>query len=184
MQKRLLVLMPVIVVIAAACQPTPVAVSLVDGTPTATLAPIVSLTPRLTATRVPTRTPRPTATPVPPTPTVSQTPTVTFTPTEVPPVIGVINSIQRVNVRTGPGFTYRDFDSVAPGTGVEIIGQSSDGNWLNVRLESGDEGWMAASLIRLQPTETPFPTFTPTTDETAIALGTEFPTAVVGSGTV
>ncbi|MEL6150720.1 MAG: SH3 domain-containing protein [Chloroflexota bacterium] len=176
--------MPVIVAIAAACQPTPVAVSLVDGTPTATLAPIVSLTPRLTATRVPTRTPRPTATPVPPTPTVSQTPTVTFTPTEVPPVIGVINSIQRVNVRTGPGFTYRDFDSVAPGTGVEIIGQSSDGNWLNVRLESGDEGWMAASLIRLQPTETPFPTFTPTTDETAIALGTEFPTAVVGSGTV
>ncbi|MEO0565349.1 MAG: hypothetical protein AAF125_24795, partial [Chloroflexota bacterium] len=82
------------------------------------------------------------------------------------------------------GFTYRDFDSVAPGTGVEIIGQSSDGDWLNVLLDNGEEGWMAARLIRIQPTATPFPTVTPTVDETAIALGTVFPTAVIGGGTI
>jgi hypothetical protein len=156
-----------------------------DGrAPTATLAPIVSQTPRLTATPVPTRTPIPTYTPIPPTVTLTLTPSLTFTPTEEPPILGVVASLDRVNVRTGPGVTYDDFASLAPGTAVEVIGQSSDGRWLNVKLEGGDEGWMSTQLVRLLPTPTPFPTFTPTVDLTAIALGTIYPTAVLGGGTI
>ncbi len=183
MPKHILWLLPAFALLFAGCQASPAVVA-EGGTATATLAPIVSLTPRLTATQVPTRTPRPTTTPVPPTRTPSLTPSITLTPSEIPPVIGVVNSIERVNVRTGPGISYRDFAALAPGSGVEIIGQSSDGNWLNVKLEDDREGWMAASLIRIQPTPTAFPTFTPTVDETSIALGTDFPTAVVGGETV
>jgi len=182
MFKRSLPFLIVTALVAAACgtQAVPQSADIA----TATLAPIVSQTPRLTATPRPTRTPIPTFTPVPPTPTTTLTPSDTPTPTEVPPVIGVVNSLQSVNVRNGPGITYREFQALPPGTGVEVIGQSSNGDRLNVLLEDGDEGWIAARLLRLQPTATPFPTVTPTVDETAVALGTVFPTAVIGGGTV
>ena len=179
-------LLPVMVLLIssglAACGPTGVPVA--EDIATATLAPIVSQTPRLTATPVPTRTPIPTFTPVPPTATTTPTPSNTPTPTDVPPIIGVVNSVQSVNVRSGPGITYSEFAALPPGSDVEVIGQSSDGDWFNVVLESGEQGWMAARLLRLRATPTPFPTFTPTVDETAIALGTIFPTAVIGGGTV
>lgn len=180
--RKILLILALPVLFAAACQPQPPSVA--EGIPTATLAPIVSQTPRLTATPVPTRTPIPTFTPIPDTPTMTFTPSDTPTPTEEPPILGRVNSLDRVNVRTGPGITYNDFEALEPNSEIEIIGQSSDGNWLNVRLQNGDEGWMAARLIRLLPTPTTFPTFTPTTDLTAVALGTVFPTAVIGGGTV
>ena len=95
-----------------------------------------------------------------------------------------MNSLQRVNVRTGPGVTYRDFAAIDPGTGVEVIGQSSDGRWLNVLLEDGDEGWMAASLLRVQPTPTPFPTVTPELGEETLAQATALPTSIIGGQAV
>ncbi len=182
MTRRLLPLLALLVSGLAACGPSGVPVA--EEIATATLAPIVSQTPRLTATPVPTRTPIPTFTPVPPTATTSPTPSDTPTPTEVPPIIGMVNSLQSVNVRSGPGISYGEFAALPPGTDIEVIGQSSDGDWLNVVLEDGEQGWMAARLVRLRPTPTAFPTFTPTVDETAIALGTVFPTAVIGGGTV
>lgn len=151
---------------------------------TATLAPIVSMTPRFTATPVPTRTPLPTftftpsITPIPPTP--SDTPT----PTEVPPIIGIVASINTVNVRTGPGTSFSAFEAVRPGSRVVVLGQNVEGNWLNIQLEDGREGWIATNLVRLQETPTPLPTLTPSPDLTALALGTPLPTAILGGGTV
>lgn len=182
MRNRFVLFGVLMIVVLAACGPR--GPQAVGGAPTATLAPIVSQTPRLTATLVPTRTPIPTFTPIPPTATATFTPSNTPTETPIPPVIGIVFSTERVNVRNGPGVEFGDFASLPPGEDVEIIGQSNDGRWLNVRLESGDEGWMAASLIQIQPTVTPLPTFTPTTDLTAIALGTAFPTEVVGGASV
>ncbi len=184
MSKHHLLPLTVLVVLVAltACQADSATVA--QNQTTATLAPIVSLTPRLTATPVPTRTPIPTSTEVPPTPTDTVMPSDTPTPTEEPPVVGVVNSLERVNVRTGPGITYADFAALEPGTGVEILGQSSDGNWLNVKLEDDQEGWMAARLLRIQPTPTSFPTFTPTVDLTAVALGTIPPTSIVGGAAI
>lgn len=183
MLKRALLIVILPVFLIAACQSRPIA-NQSSGAPTATLAPILSQTPRLTATIEPTRTPIPTFTPIPPTPTLTFTPSDTPTPTEIPPVLGRVNSLQRVNVRTGPGITYDDFESLQPNSLVEIIGQTSDGAWLNVKLDNGNEGWMSSRLIILQATPTPFPTFTPTTDLTSVALGTIFPTAVIGGGTI
>lgn len=166
----------------SACAPRPVQVS--GGVATATLAPVLSQTPRLTATPAPTRTPIPTFTPVPPTPTVTFTPSNTPTATPIPPVIGVVVSSQSINVRTGPGITYGGVQALTPNTRIEVIGQSSDGRWFNVKLEDGREGWVFADLLDVLPTQTPIPTFTPTPDLTSVALGTVFPTAVLGGAPV
>ncbi len=151
---------------------------------TATLAPIVSMTPRFTATPVSTRTPLPTFTLTPSETPVPPTPSNTWTPSPTPPVIGIIASIDTVNVREGPGTTFSAFVALPPGTRVEVLGQSADGRWLNVKLEDNREGWVSDRLLRLQETATAFPTVTPTVDLTAVAQGTVFPTAILGGGTI
>lgn len=151
---------------------------------TATLAPIVSMTPRFTATPMATRTPLPTFTLTPSETPIPPTPSDTPTPSATPPIVGIIASIDTVNVREGPAATFRAFVALPPGTRVEVLGQSADGRWLNIKLEDNREGWVFEQLLRLQETATPFPTVTPTPDLTAIAQGTVFPTALLGGGTV
>ncbi len=147
-----------ILLVSAACvnvyTPTP-------SLPTATLPPLATFTPRYTATPVPTSTPRPTftytpsVTPIPPTP--SNTPTATPTP----PILGRVSSVQNaVNMREGPGLTFPVILGVETNTDVIILAASEDERWLNVRLEDGTEGWIAADLIFVLPTETPIPTNT------------------------
>jgi uncharacterized protein YgiM (DUF1202 family) len=152
--------------------------------PTATLAPIVSMTPRFTATPVPSRTALPTFTFTPSTSPIPPTASDTPTPTEVPPIMGIIASINTVNVREGPGTGFSAFEALRPGTRVEVLGQNAEGNWLNIQLEDGREGWISTDLLRLQDTATPLPSLTPSPDLTALALGTPLPTAVLGGGTI
>lgn len=159
-----------------------------DDPPTATLAPILSQTPRFTATPVATKTPLPTftytpsITPIPPTPTLSPTPSAT------PATLGIIASVQTVNVRSGPGATFNAIDALVPGTGVEVVQQDPDGRWYNIKYQNKDgftlEGWVSSSLVRLQPSPTPFPTLTPSPDPTLLFSGTSLPTALFGGGTV
>jgi hypothetical protein len=156
----------------------------VAAIPTNTLAPLISLTPRMTATPFITRTPLPTFTPIPSETPIPPTPSDTPTPTATPPIIGIIQSMQTVNVREGPATSYSAILALVPGTGVEVLGQNPEGSWLNIKTDDGDEGWISAALVFLEPTATPFPTMTPTPDETALALGTSLPTAVIGGGPV
>jgi len=154
------------------------------GTPTLTLAPIVSMTPRFTATPISTRTPLPTFTLTPSETPLSPTPSNTFTPTATPPITGIVASLETVNVREGPGVTFSAIKALVPGTGVELLGQNDDGRWLNIKMEDGQEGWIAASLVRINPQPSPIPTSTPSPDLTALALGTTLPTAILGGGTI
>lgn len=158
--------------------------SVAEQLPTHTLAPLVTLTPRFTATPVVTRTPLPTFTLTPSETPIPPTPSNTFTPTEVPPVIGIVVSLETVNVRRGPGGSFPAFVALDSGTGVEVLGTNPEETWLNVKLEDGQEGWIFAPLVRIEPTPTVFPTFTPSPDLTALALGTPLPTAIIGGGTV
>lgn len=152
--------------------------------PTDTLAPIVSMTPRFTATPIPTRTPLPTFTYTPSNTPITPTPSDTPTPTSTPPVTGIIASLQSVNVREGPGVAFDAIEALTPGTGVQVLGQNEDGKWLNIRMENGREGWIAASLVRVNPLPTGVPTATPSPDLTALAQGTPLPTAIFGGGTI
>lgn len=148
--------------------------------PTATLVPLITLSPIPTATPVLTNTPIPTFT-LTPTETYTPSPSAvppTLTPT--PPITGYVGGGQRINFRVAPSETAEVIGSLTPGDPLRILQISADQAWLNVRTSDGLEGWVAQRLIFLPPTNTPFPTATPTTDLTAIALGTTLPTAVIG----
>ncbi len=156
------------------------------GAATATLLPVPSQTPRFTATPepsltpIPSNTPEPSETPIPPTPTLSPTPSAT------PQTFGIVSSTQRVNVREGPGTNFAAFAALPAGERVEVLetAETAEGTWYRVRLTDGREGWMASSVVRVEPSPTPLPTAVPTIDETAVALGTVYPTAVLGGNPV
>jgi len=152
--------------------------------PTNTLAPLVTLTPRFTATPQATRTPPPTSTFTPSVTPIPPTLTNTFTPTVPPPVIGIITSLNTVNVRRGPAASFPAFVALTPGTGVEVLGQNPEGTWLNIKMDDGQEGWVFRELVRIESGDAPIPTFTPSVESTAVADGTSLPTAVVGGGVV
>lgn len=178
MKKWLLV---VAMMILGACNPQEDAVA---NLPTSTFLPIPSQQPRYTATPESTRTPlptftyTPTDTPIPP--TITNTPPPSATPT----VSGIVQSLQRVNVRTGPGENYDFFDSLAPGTGVQVIGQDPDGVWYNVRLEDGREGWVSSRLLFIPSEPTPFPAQEATADMTALFSAQPLPTSILGGNPI
>ncbi|MBW4438212.1 MAG: SH3 domain-containing protein [Pleurocapsa minor GSE-CHR-MK-17-07R] len=148
--------------------------------PTATLAPIVSMTPRFTATPIPTRTALPTQTFTPSTTFTQAPPTNTFTPSPTAPITGSVFSVNDVNLREGPGVTFPLIDALRPGTGFIVVATDTAGNWFNIRLDNGDEGWISGDLVRLEPTQTPIPSATPSPDLTQMAQGTPLPTSVLG----
>jgi uncharacterized protein YgiM (DUF1202 family) len=77
---------------------------------------------------------------------ISSLPVVAGTPTLSS--IGVVNT-GAANVRSGPGLEYTSITTVGLGTTVTLIGRNSAGNWLKVRLASGTQGWINASLLTI-----------------------------------
>ncbi|GAB1422734.1 hypothetical protein MASR2M15_29730 [Anaerolineales bacterium] len=108
-------------------------------------------------------------------------PTDTPTPTLTPTIVGIINSLKSVNVREGPGTQYRALWALNPGTGVLVLGQSSDGEWINIRMENNDEGWISARLLFVE--DTPLSQHgNPDPDMTKLFNSTPLPTAILGQG--
>ena len=179
--KKLFLLLTLLLMFLTACN-TPSDDAVVELPATDTLQPIPSLTQRVTATIRPTSTALPTFTPTPTVtlipPTASDTPTPSLTPT----VVGIVSAVEAINVRSGPDTNSNIITALPAGTGVQVIGQNSDGSWYNIRLEDGREGWMASRFIRVANTPTPFPTLTPSPDLTALFLGTPLPPTELVSG--
>ncbi|MBE2271532.1 MAG: type I restriction enzyme HsdR N-terminal domain-containing protein [Anaerolinea sp.] len=75
--------------------------------------------------------------------------TLTFTPTEPPSSssFGVIQTTLDVNLRLTPSTRARVVAVLPPATRVEIIGMNDSGTWLQVRLGTGEVGWVAANLV-------------------------------------
>ncbi|MDX2159939.1 MAG: SH3 domain-containing protein [bacterium] len=169
---------------AAACGGGDSGSTVAQTIPTDTLAPIVTLTPRYTATLIPTRTPSRTVTPIPSETPIPPTATVSPTATPTPPITGSVFSVQAINMRTGPGLDFDAVVALPPGTGFVILGTNNEGTWYNIRLDSGDEGWVSSTLVRLQNTATPFPSLTPSPDLTRLAQGSPLPTSILGGGTI
>jgi hypothetical protein len=151
--------------------------------PTATFASL-ALTPPQTATMSSTRTPLPTFTSTPSITPIPPTATDTPIPTATPPVMGIVNGRQAINVREGPSTNFEIIRALIPGTPIEIIYQNPEGTWYNIVMDDGVQGWMIATAIYLQETPTPIPSMTPSPDLTALAMGTSLPTALIGGGTM
>ncbi len=128
----------------------------------ATVTPTPTITPTFTPskTALPTLTPTATATATATnTATMTATASATATPTATPTVYGVVRARQRINVRAGPGTQFAVSESLAPESGVQVIGQNDEGDWYQIRRDEGDEGWVSAALLRIvEPTPAAEPT--------------------------
>lgn len=76
---------------------------------------------------------------------------------ELPVIIGVINADQAVNVREGPGRNFAPVAAARPGERILVLGRNGGGDWLQIRLDDGTEGWIAASLVRIEGPATSTP---------------------------
>ncbi len=92
-----------------------------------------------TATQTPTA--KPTRTPTPAPPTDTPTPKATETPTPVP--ADAVVTAPQLNVRSGPGTAFGSVAALVKDDALDVIGQSNDCAWLQVRTATGAEGWVA-----------------------------------------
>lgn len=142
-------------------QPTSVSVVVTNTAPPPTLetSPTVALqaTTASTNTIAPTATTAPTATPVP-TETPTQIPTTTFTPgPTLPPGVVALGTIQvtpgtSARLRASPNGDV--VGSVPDNEPVQILqGREVNGgvNWIQIRLNSGQVGWIAENLVETTP---------------------------------
>lgn len=102
------------------------------------------------------------------TPTPTPRPTATPSPTPPPQPVAVITG-GPLNLRAGPGTTYAVVGQAASGARLPVTGRSADGQWLRVCVmstgsvepiksavgvtctaETGQQGWLAASLLTVQ----------------------------------
>ena len=79
-----------------------------------------------------------------------------------------------LNVRSGPSVNFSVLVKVYNGTSMTAIGRNSANSWLKVRLSSGQEGWVNASLVYLNVAIGSLPL--------ADAPPAPAPTAIVASG--
>lgn len=68
----------------------------------------------------------------------------TVAPTEV---AGVITATGTVRLRTNAGFEFETIAEVEPGVSVMVIGRDETGQWVNVRLDDGQEGWVILAVV-------------------------------------
>ena len=54
-------------------------------------------------------------------------------------------------LHAGPGSNYRWLAKLQPGTRLEEMRRSNDGNWAEVRTERGTEGWVQAEYLASEP---------------------------------
>ena len=63
--------------------------------------------------------------------------------------LGKVN-VQALNLRAGPGLNHRIFLQLNEGTALEITGRSENQEWLQVRLDSGTQGWVYYEFVDTQ----------------------------------
>ncbi len=96
--------------------------------------------------------------------TYTLTPTPSITPSAQPislPPLAVINSNGNVNIRSGPGKKYGIVGAVVSSESVLVIGEDTTGQWKNIQLLNGFEGWIQYNFLTIVGTLTPIPTNTP-----------------------
>ena len=72
----------------------------------------------------------------------------TTKPQLTPPSSGTINVVTVIwaNIRSDPGFEFPVVKEVKQGEKLTIIGEH--GEWFNVRLEDGKEGWINRRVVK------------------------------------
>ena len=120
------------------------------GTPQPSPSPVVIATIGVDATALPGIQPVPAV--VTPTPSVSPTPFVSFT---------VKPNVDSLKLRSNPGLTFIALILVQQTDNLTVIGAAPGGQWLNVKTESGTEGWVFAQFVTSSVDLTQIPVIQP-----------------------
>jgi len=70
----------------------------------------------------------------------------TPTPTPLP---DAVVKVETLNLRAGPGTSYRRLGKLNSGDELEVIGRNPDGDWLKVIAPDGTKGWVFAEHVKL-----------------------------------
>jgi len=82
------------------------------------------------------------------TPAVQPTPNVQLTPLAAPAGSATaMNNTDQLNLREGPGFSYKIAKTLPRGEVMTVLGRSSDGDWIEVHLQDGSGGWVFSSYL-------------------------------------
>jgi uncharacterized protein YraI len=77
-------------------------------------------------------------------------------------------NVTQLNIRLGPGLNYNIATTLNQGSVLTLLGKSTDGNWYEVQLQDGSEGWVFSAYL--------------TTSASVAALPVmQAPTAVIGT---
>ncbi|MGC8827208.1 MAG: SH3 domain-containing protein, partial [Anaerolineae bacterium] len=104
--------------------------------------PLFRTAPTATITREPTST----AT-TPASPTFTPSPASTFTPTPLPATIRVRADV--LNVRKAPSTSADIVAKLQQGTMLPVLARTPAGDWLLIRLGSGEQAWVAAEWVEV-----------------------------------
>lgn len=74
---------------------------------------------------------------------VTATPVPTATPNQQP----FAKALSGINVRGGPGVNYQIVGALGAGESVELLGKNSAGDWWEISLPSGQQGWIYSPLV-------------------------------------
>ncbi|MBK8988517.1 MAG: hypothetical protein IPM39_21015 [Chloroflexi bacterium] len=85
---------------------------------------------------------------------VEEAPPAEETTTTTPVNVGDADAVVKApsNVRLGPGVNYGLIaNGLNAGVQVKLIGRNADSSWLNITMPSGEDGWIFATLVTVNP---------------------------------
>jgi uncharacterized protein YgiM (DUF1202 family) len=150
--------------IALQSSQTPQAPQTPEGTSVAAGAAVTATS----TVALPTDTPMaPTATPLPPTAT--------------PEPVAIVNADPTLNLRSGPGTTFKSLASIPIKAKVKPESRSADNQWIKIKSDEFGEGWVKAEFLdfpaNLSAQALPLATEAATAAATPAAAATQKPTA-------
>ncbi|MCB8924017.1 MAG: SH3 domain-containing protein [Ardenticatenaceae bacterium] len=82
--------------------------------------------------------------------TATATPLPTVTATSVPVSLSLVRIVaDAANLREGPGTNFAVIDTLFENERLELLEQTGDGFWYQVRLEDGSTGWIGSSVAEI-----------------------------------
>ena len=54
-----------------------------------------------------------------------------------------------LNVRSGPGVSFNNFDTLSRGETVTVLGRNTAGSWIEIVLPNGSTGWVSSSYMTI-----------------------------------
>jgi len=78
------------------------------------------------------------------------------------PLAGIsAKTLEKVNVRSGPGTGFNSLGTIDPGSSLTLTGKNETGTWLQIFKTGGpgDRGWVSAAYVKVEGDTTLLPVF-------------------------